>query len=149
MVSLEKVTENVEDPPEATEITEENPEMSKEIENNTPEMLKETPEDCLQQAPEARVPEAHVPELTQTDTPPVKKRGRPKKEAAPPQQPKKRGRPPKAPAAPVPPPASPPPATPAAKPETPPLDYLLRALMDHKISANNRKEERWRSLVKF
>ena len=137
MVTLEKVEteempENDTEPAE-TEIREdavEEKELEKEIEK------------------EIIVPRASGPEK---EKPAPKKRGRPKKEAAPPAEPKRRGRPPL--------PPKEPPRVPQPEPQiasAPPVlddatlnQYLLKALMDHKRTSVLRREEHWRGLVKF
>ena len=109
---------------------------------------------------EINVPRASGPEKeieSEKEKPAPKKRGRPKKEAAPTAEPKKRGRPP------LPPkelpervPSSPVILQPSGPASPPPIideatlnQYLLKALMDHKRTSVLRREEHWRGLVKF
>ena len=140
MVTLEKVE------------TEEMPE------NDTEPAEPEIKEDAVEEAVEEKeiekeiVPRASGPENEkEKEKPAPKKRGRPKKEAAPPAEPKKRGRPPLPPKEP---PRVPQPEPPIAS-APPVLDdatlnqYLLKALMDHKRTSVLRREEHWRGLVKF
>ena len=86
------------------------------------------------------------------EKPAPKKRGRPRKDAAPPAEPKKRGRPP----LPKEPARVPQPEAPIASAVIPPTitdatlnQYLETALMDHKHTSVLRREEHWRGLVKF
>ena len=129
MVTLEKV-----------ETAEEMPE------NDTEPAEPEIKEEAVEE--KEIVPRASGPEK---EKPAPKKRGRPKKEAAPPAEPKKRGRPPL--------PPKEPPRVPQPEPQiasAPPVlddatlnQYLLKALMDHKRTSVLRREEHWRGLVKF
>lgn len=139
MVTLEKV-----------ETAEEMPE------NDTEPAEPEIKEDAVEEAVEEKeiekeiVPRASGPEK-EKEKPAPKKRGRPKKEAAPPAEPKRRGRPPL--------PPKEPPRVPQPEPQiasAPPVlddatlnQYLLKALMDHKRTSVLRREEHWRGLVKF
>ena len=140
MVTLEKVE------------TEEMPE------NDTEPAEPEIKEDAVEEAVEEKeiekeiVPRASGPENEkEKEKPAPKKRGRPKKEAAPRAEPKKRGRPPL--------PPKEPPRVPQPEPQiasaSPILDdatlnqYLLKALMDHKRASVLRREEHGRGLVKF
>ena len=141
MVTLEKVE------------TEEMPE------NDTGPAEPEIKEDAVEEAVEEKeiekeiVPRASGPEkeIIEKEKPAPKKRGRPKKEAAPPAEPKRRGRPPL--------PPKEPPRVPQPEPQiasAPPVlddatlnQYLLKALMDHKRTSVLRREEHWRGLVKF
>ena len=142
MVTLEKVeTEEIQEDdaepiePEIKEDAVEEKELEKEIEKETI-------------VPQASGPEK---EIIEKEKPAPQKRGRPKKEAAPPAEPKRRGRPPLPPKEP---PRVPQPEPPIAS-APPVLDdatlnqYLLKALMDHKRTSVLRREEHWRGLVKF
>ena len=133
MVTLEKV-----------ETAEEMPE------NDTEPAEPEIKEEAVEE--KEIVPRASGPENEkEKEKPAPKKRGRPKKEAAPPAEPKRRGRPPL--------PPKEPPRVPQPEPQiasAPPVlddatlnQYLLKALMDHKRTSVLRREEHWRGLVKF
>ena len=134
MVTLEKVE------------TEEMPE------NDTEPAEPEIKEDAVEEAVEEKEIEKEiVPRASGPEKPAPKKRGRPKKEAAPPAEPKRRGRPPL--------PPKEPPRVPQPEPQianAPPVlddatlnQYLLKALMDHKRASVLRREDHWRGLVKF
>ena len=152
MVTLEKVEIS-------QEPSTEDKEESLESEQNVPQASGGPP---VQETPETElVPRASDPEIEKPAGPPAqgtpKKRGRPRKEAAPPAEPKKRGRPP------LPPkelpervPSSPVVLRPGGSASLPPImdeatlnQYLLKALMDHKRTSVLRREEHWRGLVKF
>ena len=136
MVTLEKV-----------ETAEEMPE------NDTEPAEPEIKEDAVEEAVEEKEIEIEkeIENEKEKEKPAPKKRGRPKKEAAPPAEPKRRGRPPL--------PPKEPPRAPQPEPQiasAPPVlddatlnQYLLKALMDHKRTSVLRREEHWRGLVKF
>lgn len=134
MVTLEKV-----------ETAEEMPE------NDTEPAEPEIKEDAVEEAVEEKEIEKEIENEKEKEKPAPKKRGRPKKEAAPPAEPKRRGRPPL--------PPKEPPRVPQPEPQiasAPPVlddatlnQYLLKALMDHKRTSVLRREEHWRGLVKF
>ena len=137
MVTLEKVETAEEMPENDTEPAE-------------PEIKEEAVEE--KEIEKEIVPRASGPENEkEKEKPAPKKRGRPKKEAAPRAEPKRRGRPPL--------PPKEPPRVPQPEPQiasAPPVlddatlnQYLLKALMDHKRTSVLRREEHWRGLVKF
>ena len=139
MVTLEKVETAEEMPENDTEPAE-------------PEIKEDAVEEAVEEIEKEIVPRASGPENEkEKEKPAPKKRGRPKKEAAPPAEPKRRGRPPLPPKEPprVPQPEPPIASAPPALDDATLNQYLLKALMDHKRASVLRREDHWRGLVKF